>query len=171
MAGLILFSFTAPGALVSVPFAVGTTGYVLSLLILSLFTAATIVGCLMLLEIYQCNPYCQNLPELGAVALGSVRGRQLAATVQLSNFVGFLPVSLTINALALQGTLGVAPEHSCLDYYILGISVLCLLSTQARALSNTQALSLLSLTAILAAGAIQLGVAFSPSLMPSPRLL
>jgi len=170
MAGLILFSFTAPGALVSVPFAIGTTGYVFGMLVLCLFTAATCGGCLMLLEIYLAHPHCQNLPELGSVAMGGDGrwGRRMAATAQLCNFVGFLPVSLTINALALQGTLGVNPEESCLDVYILLISVVCLLTTQARVLTNTQALALLSLGAILAAGGIQLGIAFSPSLMPSP---
>lgn len=170
MAGLILFSFTAPGALVSVPFAIGTTGYVLGMLVLCLFTAATCGGCLMLLEIYLAHPHCQNLPELGSVAMGGNGrwGRRMAATAQLCNFVGFLPVSLTINAFALQGTLGVNPEDSCLDVYILLISLVCLLTTQARVLTNTQLLALLSLGAILAAGGIQLGIAFSPSLVPSP---
>ncbi len=170
MAGLILFSFTAPGALVSVPFAIGTTGYVFGMLVLFLFTAATCGGCLMLLEIYLAHPHCQNLPELGSVAMGGDGrwGRRVVATAQLCNFVGFLPVSLTINAFALQGTLGLNPEESCLDVYILLISLVCLLTTQARVLTNTQLLALLSLGAILAAGGIQLSIAFSPSLMPSP---
>ena len=165
LAGLILFSFTAPGALVSVPFAIGTTGYVLGMLVLCLFTLATCAGCLMLLEIYLAHPSCQNLPELGAAAMGPW-GRRLAAAAQLCNFVGFLPVSLTINALALQGTVGAGPDD-CLDLYILLISLLCFCTTQVRVLTNTQALALLSLGAILAAGGIQLSIAFSEH-MPLP---
>lgn len=83
----------------------------------------------MLLEIYLAHPFVQNLPELGEAAMGVV-GRRLAVTCQMLNFVGFLPVSLTINALALQGTMGKGGEEECLDGYILAVGVVCFATTQ-----------------------------------------
>lgn len=69
VAGLILFGFSAPAALVTVPFAMGAAGLLLGTLALVVLTAATAVGALMLLEIYLAHPWCQNMPELGEAAM------------------------------------------------------------------------------------------------------
>ncbi len=72
VAGLILFGFSAPAALVTVPFAMGTAGLLLGFLALVVLTAASVGGALMLLEIYHAHPWCLNMPELGEAAM--VRG-------------------------------------------------------------------------------------------------
>ena len=64
-------------------------------------------------------------------------GKRLAATCQMCNFVGFLPVALFIAGGALKGVVG-APADSCLDGYILAVAAVCFVTTQARVLSNTQ---------------------------------
>lgn len=69
VAGLILFGFCAPAALVTVPFAMGTAGLLLGLVALVVLTTASALGALMLLEIYLAHPWSQNLPELGEAAM------------------------------------------------------------------------------------------------------
>jgi hypothetical protein len=69
------------------------------------------------------------------------------------NFVLFLPVALLLIAEALEGVL--SETNLCVDYYILIVSGVCLLTTQARTLSNTQTLALISLAAICVAAIIQ----------------
>jgi hypothetical protein len=73
VAGLILFGFSAPAALVTVPFAMGTAGLLLGFVALVVLTAASVGGALMLLEIYVAHPWCQNMPELGEAAMVRVR--------------------------------------------------------------------------------------------------
>lgn len=138
VAGLILFGFSAPAALVTVPFAMGAAGFLLGTLALVVLTAATAGGALMLLEIYLAHPWCQNMPELGEAAMVRVVcvrkehrplsgpanpldrsspshthvpshiplqgrvGKRVAATCQMINFIGFLPVALYIAGGALQ---------------------------------------------------------------------
>lgn len=78
VAGLILFGFSAPAALVTVPFAMGAAGFVLGSAALLTLTAASAGGALMLLEIYVAHPWSQNLPELGEAAMVRTVARSLA---------------------------------------------------------------------------------------------
>jgi len=83
-------------------------------------------------------------------------GKIWGNVIQLANFLLFLPVALLLCASALQGVVQIAAFEGCNDYYIFAIALLCLLTTQARKLSNTQVLSAISLFSVLAMAALQI---------------
>lgn len=93
--------------------------------------------------------YCYHAHSSCAMVACAIQGdcgKILANTTQMTNFIGFLPVVLLINAQALKGVLD--RQGDCTDYYILGVSLLCFLTTQVRTLTNTQTFSLISLTCV-----------------------
>lgn len=140
-----MFAFTAPSACVGVPFSVGQTGTVLAPFVCLVVTFASSLGAYILH--YLALKYdCSSLPELGWT-LGGDTGRIFGGTIQLGNFLLYMPVALLVCAQALQGALDPkgAWLSGCIDYWILIVSLICLATSQLRSLSNTTALSFISL--------------------------
>eukprot|EP00952_Eustigmatos_sp_NYUAD-ZCMA_P011119 45315-Eustigmatos_ZCMA.PRE.1 len=112
VAAMMLFGFAAPGALVGVPFAIGTTGYVLGMVVCVVVVSASACGAGLILELSIAHPQCRNLPDLGEACMvrkylrgyPSIRsrqggtdkmvellqgtlGRRMAAALQMLNFL------------------------------------------------------------------------------------
>ena len=140
-----MFAFTAPSACVGVPFSVGQTGTVLAPLVCLVVTFASSLGAYVLHDL-ALKFDCSSLPELGQ-ALGGHKGRIFGGTIQLGNFLLYMPVATLVCAQALQGALDPKGNwfSGCIDYWILIVSLVCLATTQLRSLSNATALSFVSL--------------------------
>lgn len=157
-AGFILFAFAAPSACIGVAYSLGMAGLVGGSLICVITTLASMGGSMMLLQIRLQFRDCYTFGDLGDKVLGTP-GKIWGNTIQLANFVLFLPVALLLCAEALQGVVQIAAYNGCNDYYIFTIAALCLLTTQARKLSNTQVLSFISLVSVFAIAFLQIAAA------------
>jgi len=154
-AGFIMFSFAAPSACIGVAYSIGMAGIVGGSLICVGTTLASVWGSMMLLQIRMQFPDCYTLGDLGDKVLGP-RGKIWGNTIQLTNFVLFLPVALLLCAEALEGVVQISAFEGCNDYYIFAIAAFCLLTTQFRKLSNTQALAFVSLVSVFAMAVVQI---------------
>ena len=159
-AGVIVFSFAAPNAIMSVPYAIGMAGFLGGTLICLVLTSASIAGALMLLEVKLTFPNCKTFGELGGAVLGK-SGAFWGNVIQLGDFCLFLPCALKFNAMALKGIgQGLPGFEDCMDYYVLVIALACLLTTQARTLNNTRKFTCISLLCVFGMAATQVLAAF-----------
>ncbi|CAE7561838.1 mtr [Symbiodinium necroappetens] len=134
-AGIILFTFAAPSAVMAVPFAIANAGYAGGMILCIILTWASVAGANMLLEMKLLYPHCETLGDLGKEVIG--RWTQIWGNViQLGNFCLFMPCALSFVAQSLYsiGTLG--PLGDCIDYYVWVVAGICLLSTQVRSFDN-----------------------------------
>jgi len=154
-AGFILFAFAAPSACIGVAYSLGMAGLVGGSLICVVTTLASMWGSRMLLQVRLLFPGCYTFGDLGEKVLGRP-GQIWGNTIQLANFVLFLPVALLLCAEALEGVVQISSFQGCSDYYILTIAAVCLVTTQARTLSNTQVLSTISLISVLMMAMLQI---------------
>jgi len=157
-AGFIIFAFAAPSACIGVAYSLGMAGLVGGSLICIVTTLASIGGSMMLLKIRLQFRDCYTFGDLGDKVLGTP-GKIWGNAIQLGNFVLFLPVALLLCAEALQGVVQIAAFKGCNDYYIFTIAALCLLTTQARKLSNTQVLSVISIVSVFVIAVLQITAA------------
>jgi amino acid permease len=159
-AGIILYAFAAPSAVMAVPYAVGMAGFVGGVLIAVVITTASVLGGMMLLEVKLRYPECHTFGDLGLQVLGRT-GQIWGNIIQLGNFCLFMPCALQFCALALEGIAkGIPAFQGCSDYYVFLIALLCLLTTQVRTFSNTQMLSALSMLCVFAMGVAMIVAAF-----------
>mmetsp|Transcript_38209 Transcript_38209/g.69563 ORF Transcript_38209/g.69563 Transcript_38209/m.69563 type:complete len:474 (+) Transcript_38209:60-1481(+) len=169
-AGLILFSFAAPSAVMAVPYAIGMAGFLGGSLICIALTSASIAGSMMLLAVKRRLADCHTFGDLGGAVLGTA-GRFWGNAIQLGNFCLFLPCALQFTALALEGIgHGLPGLNGCIDYYVFVIALACLLTTQVRTLSNTQMLASLSVICVFAMAGIQVFAALrydNPAKVPA----
>jgi len=147
-AGVILYAFSAPSAVMAVPYAIGMAGFVGGSLICIIVTCASVAGSIMLLQVKLAYPSCHTFGQLGGKLLGP-RGQVWGNSIQLGNFCLFLPCALRFCALALRGIgFGLPFLGNCDDYYVFLIAGVCLLTTQARTLSNTKYFSFVSFVCV-----------------------
>lgn len=71
MAGLIIFGFAAPAAVVGVPYSIAMNGLFFGSLACVVVTLASIGGSLMLVEVALAHPECQTLGEIGSACMVS----------------------------------------------------------------------------------------------------
>mmetsp|Transcript_63786 Transcript_63786/g.134354 ORF Transcript_63786/g.134354 Transcript_63786/m.134354 type:complete len:471 (+) Transcript_63786:276-1688(+) len=154
-AGLIIFSFAAPSACIGVAYSVAMAGLLGGPLICLLLTAASVGGSLMLLTMRLTYRDAYTLGDLGFKVLGPA-GKVWGNTIQLGNFLLFLPVALLLCATALQGIVDIPAFQDCADYYIFSIAIVCLFTTQFRTLKNTQLLSAISAVCVFGMAALQI---------------
>ena len=168
-AGLCLFGFAAPSAVMGSAFSIGCMGLVLGPFVLIVATVASARGAIMLLALLDAHPRCTAFDDLGG-CVGGPRARRAGFVLQMGNFVCYLPVALLMCADAAAGAFdpsrtwafGGAAGSSCDDYWILAVSALCLASTQLRTLENASShLSFLSLACVALICAIALCLAIS----------
>jgi len=160
-AGLVLFAFAAPSAVMAVPYLIGTAGYLGGLLICVVVTGASVGGSMMLLRIKLMHQSCHTFGDLGREVLGRP-GQLWGNIIQLGNFCMFLPCALEFCALALSGIgKGFSAFGGCTDYYLFTIALLCLLTTQVRKLSNTVVLTFVSVVSVYSMSLCMLIAAFS----------
>jgi len=159
-AGVIVYAFAAPSAVMAVPYAIAMAGFIGGVLICLIITAASIAGAMMLLEVKLRFPQCHTFGELGEQVLGRP-GKIWGNIIQLGNFCLFMPCALQFCALALEGIgKGIPGFDGCSDYYVFAIAGVCLLTTQVRTFANTQILSFLSAFCVLSMGVTMIVAAF-----------
>eukprot|EP00928_Gymnodinium_smaydae_P079771 TRINITY_DN63623_c0_g1_i1.p1 TRINITY_DN63623_c0_g1~~TRINITY_DN63623_c0_g1_i1.p1 ORF type:complete len:499 (+),score=83.80 TRINITY_DN63623_c0_g1_i1:194-1498(+) len=159
-AGMIVYAFAAPSAVMAVPYAIGVAGFIGGVLISLIITAASVGGALMLLRIKLMFPDCHTLGDLGYEVLGKP-GKIWGNIIQLGNFCLFMPCALQFCALALEGIgTGIPGFDGCSDYYVFTIALICLLTTQVRTFTNTQTLSAISIICVFAMMLIMIIAAF-----------
>lgn len=134
-AGILLFTFAAPSAVMAVPFAIANAGFLGGIVICMVITGASIAGSNMLLQIKMRYPDCETFGDLGFVVFGRP-GKIFGNLIQLGNFCLFMPCALRFCGQALQGMGSIGPLGACTDYYVWLVAILCLLTTQVRSLSN-----------------------------------
>ncbi|CAE7571811.1 mtr [Symbiodinium sp. CCMP2592] len=142
-AGITVFTFAAPSAVMAVPFAIANAGYAGGMALCIILTSASVAGANMLLEMKLLYPHCKTFGDLGLEVIG--RPAQMWGNViQLGNFCLFMPCALRFCALSLYsiGTLG--PLGNCIDYYVWVIAGICLLTTQVRSFNNVQGFTVIS---------------------------
>ena len=161
-AGLIIFGFAAPSAVMGVGFSVASSGTLIGPLLNVIITVASAFGALFLLEMVleesRSNSPLHSFGDICGMAgtgpIGRQRWRLVGMVVQYTNFVLFLPVALMLVALAVQGVID--PTFSvCSDYFVFGVAAVCLLATQARTLNNTAVFAFASLAAVVVVIALQ----------------
>lgn len=150
--GLILFGFSAPSGVVGIPYALGSQGVVVGILLCLLATISTAIGATFVAELAYKYQEVTEFKDLGLLCGGS-NGQLLATVVQNFNFILFLPVGMDLVAEALQGILNPS-MNGCTDYFILGVASLCLATTQIRTFTNAEPLSYLMLVCAVAVGVI-----------------
>ncbi|CAE7390054.1 PRMT7 [Symbiodinium sp. CCMP2456] len=154
-AGILIFTFAAPSAVMAVPFAIANAGFIGGIVICMVITGASIAGANMLLQIKLCYPDCETFGDLGFKVFGrpgEVFGNLNLGPkvvqkprIQLGNFCLFMPCALRFCGDALQGIGSIGPLGSCSDYYVWLVALFCLLTTQVRRLSNANIFAQISL--------------------------
>ncbi|CAJ1395299.1 unnamed protein product [Effrenium voratum] len=118
-AGITIFTFAAPSAVMAVPFAIGNAGFLGGLVICLIITGMHVLG----------RP-----------------GRMWGNTIQLGNFCLFMPCALRFCALSLAGIgMGIPGFGGCIDYYVFVVAFICLLTTQVRSFNNVEVFTVISL--------------------------
>ncbi|GMI16720.1 hypothetical protein TrLO_g3769 [Triparma laevis f. longispina] len=148
-AGLVMFGFAAPSAVVGVAYSIGSTGLVFGPIACVLTTLASVLGA-MFLHSMTLQHKENNMPALGLKIRGNT-GYVIGLFVQQGNFLLYLPVALLCVANALQGCID--PDGSmldCDDYWIFVVAIFCFATTQLRDLNNVNALSYVSLACVVA---------------------
>lgn len=160
-AGITVFTFAAPSAVMAVPFAIGNAGYVGGMLLCLLVTFASILGAKMLLRLKLLFPQCSTLGDLGGQVLG--RGGQIWGNIiQLGNFCLFMPCALRFCGLALKGIgSGLPGFDECVDYYVFVVAFVCLVTTQVRNFKNAKYFTVLSFCCVIGMLVAMLYSAFS----------
>ncbi|CAE7394908.1 mtr [Symbiodinium microadriaticum] len=146
-AGILLFTFAAPSAVMAVPFAIANAGFLGGIVICMVITGASIAGSNMLLQIKMRYPDCETFGDLGFVVFGRP-GKIFGNLIQLGNFCLFMPCALRFCGQALQGMGSIGPLGACTDYYVWLVAILCLLTTQVRSLSNANVFTQISLVCV-----------------------
>jgi hypothetical protein len=119
-AGVILFAFAAPSAVMAVPYALGMAGVLGGILICLIITSASVAGAMMILQVKLLHHECHTFGDLGLKVLGKP-GQIWGNVIQLGNFLLFMPCALQFCALALEGIGNGIPAFngcSCLRYCI-----------------------------------------------------
>jgi len=143
-----LFTFSAPSAVMAFPYAVGMAGFLGGSLICLVVTGASMGGSWMLLQMKLEHPSCHTFGALGGQVLGP-DGKAWGDVIQLTNFILFLPCALRFCAEALAGVYhGIPGFNGCIDFHVFLVAGVCLATTQARTLSNTQIFTVLSACSI-----------------------
>lgn len=148
-AGITVFTFAAPSAVMAVPFAIGNAGFVGGMLLCLIITGASITGAKMLLHLKWLFPQCQTLGDLGLQVLGKP-GQIWGNIIQLGNFCLFMPCALRFCGLALKGVgNGIPGFDECVDYYVFVVAFVCLVTTQVRDFRNAQIFTVLSFCCVI----------------------
>lgn len=127
---------------VGVPYALATQGIAVGIILCLLFTTATMLGAILLVDLKTRYPQCKEFKDLGMQTMG-VNGEFWASVVQNGNFFLFLPVAISFVALSAQDVLD--PNYEiCSDYFIIAVAGICFISTQIRQFKNAELLSMLS---------------------------
>ena len=157
-AGLCLFGFAAPSAVLGSACSIGAMGVVLGPVVLVFVSIASAQGAEMLLALLDAHPRCSSFDDIGG-AVGGVWARRAGWGLQMMNLVFYMPVALLMCADAVAGALDPsrawafggagAAASGCDAYWILAVSVICLATTQLRTLENASSqLSFLSLVCV-----------------------
>jgi hypothetical protein len=149
-AGLCLFGFAAPAAVLGCAFTIGSTGLLLGPLMICVTTWSSARGALMLVALVTHHPEAKTLADLGAVVLGP-SGEWVGFIAQQGNFFLFLPVALLTCAQGAQAALDPSLSwfDGCVDYWIMFVALVCLAITQVRSLDKLEGLAFVSLGCIL----------------------
>eukprot|EP00927_Polykrikos_kofoidii_P056290 TRINITY_DN50443_c0_g1_i1.p1 TRINITY_DN50443_c0_g1~~TRINITY_DN50443_c0_g1_i1.p1 ORF type:complete len:454 (-),score=55.39 TRINITY_DN50443_c0_g1_i1:30-1391(-) len=158
-AGFILFAFASPSAIMAVPYTIAMSGFLAGGLIILVITAASMFGSLLLLEVKLRHPHCRTFSDMGGVVMGSP-GRVWGNLIQLGNFLLFLPCALTFCGEALSGIGHGIAGLDCTTYYMFVVAGICFLSMQARTLSNTRLMSMLSFVCVIVMSTCMIYAAF-----------
>ena len=165
LAGVLLFAFAAPGAVVGVGFTFSRAGLLLGGACCVGVTLASCSGALLLLRLLQHFPDVKMLADIGRHTMGKA-GARVGLALQMANFVLYLPVALMITAGAAQGALQPS-MRSCENYFMFGVAVFCFASTQVRTMANGSLLALISL--VLSAGVCALQLHVVAGAPPPPQ--
>ena len=79
--GLIIFSFSAPSAVMGVPYAIGTQGIVVGVLLCILYTISVSLGAVLLIDLVGQYTNIKELKDLGRATMGS-KGEYFATLIQ-----------------------------------------------------------------------------------------
>ena len=93
LAGVLLFAFAAPGAVVGVGFTFSRAGLLLGGACCVGVTLASCSGALLLLRLLQHFPDVKMLADIGRHTMGKA-GARVGLALQMANFVLYLPVAL-----------------------------------------------------------------------------
>eukprot|EP00439_Symbiodinium_sp_Y106_P008097 s56_g1.t1 len=154
-AGILIFTFAAPSAVMAVPFAIANAGFIGGIVICMVITGASIAGSNMLLQIKLRYPDCETFGDLGFKVYGRpgevfgnlTLGHDIwyVLMIQLGNFCLFMPCALRFCGDALQSIGSIGPLGACSDYYVWLVALFCLMTTQVRRLSNANIFAQISL--------------------------
>lgn len=160
-AGVILFSFAMPSGVVGVGYSIGAQGLVLGCVTCIVFTAAAFLGSELLLHLWLRAPRGQKPRVFGDFGkiVGGARLRNVGNTIQLVNFVLFMPVAFDLVKDSLRGVYG--DLTSCSGLYTLMSAGICLLSTQIRSLPNATVAAYVTALIIVVVIVIQIAEVYS----------
>mmetsp|Transcript_1659 Transcript_1659/g.2625 ORF Transcript_1659/g.2625 Transcript_1659/m.2625 type:complete len:438 (+) Transcript_1659:136-1449(+) len=144
--GLIIFSFSAPSAVMGVPYAIGTQGIVVGVLLCILYTISVSLGAVLLIDLVGQYTNIKELKDLGRATMGS-KGEYFATLIQNGNFFLFMPVALDIVASSAQDIIDPSIDI-CPDYFLFAVAAVCLATTQIRSFSNASFFSVSSLVCV-----------------------
>ena len=121
------------------PYAIATQGVILGILLCIIFTISTASGSILLLDLAHKYSNISEFKDIGKVIIGPY-GEYFGSIIQLTNLFLYFPVAMDVVASAAQGV--VDPNFTyCTDYFVLVVSVLCLLTTQIRQYKNATSLA------------------------------
>ena len=168
--GLIIFGFAAPSAgmsmfirslwytllyfcflityiVVGVPYAIATQGVIVGVTLCIVFTVSTASGSILLLDLAHKYNRITEFKDIGKAVLGPY-GEYFGAIIQLTNLFLYFPVAMDVVASAAQGVID--PNFTyCTDYFVLVVSVLCLMTTQIRQYKNATPLAFICFACVI----------------------
>eukprot|EP00913_Durusdinium_trenchii_P000129 g117.t1 len=147
-AGITIFCFAAPSAVMAMPFAIGNAGFLGGMILCLIVTGASILGAKLLLRLKLLYPDCKTFGDIGFQVLGTP-GKIWGNLIQLGNFCLFMPCALRFCGLALKGIGNFPGFDECVDYYVFVVAFVCLVTTQVRSFKNAQCFTVLSLACVI----------------------
>ncbi|CAE7218565.1 mtr [Symbiodinium natans] len=147
-AGITVFTFAAPSAVMAVPFAIANAGYVGGIALCLILTWASVAGANMLLEMKIQYPHCETFGDLG-FEVGGRQAQVWGNVLQLGNFCLYMPCALTFCAISLYSMVEIGGLGDCMDYYVWLVAAVCLLTTQVRTFTNAKTFTEISFLCVI----------------------